>query len=758
MSTAVSDMETAFTDAAGRSADFVGSYSGDIGGQNLVPGVYKWGSGLLITKDVILTGSAMDVWIFQIAQNLIMSSGARVLLAGGALAKNVFWQVSGYADLGTTAHIEGVVLSLNKITLENGASVKGKLLSQKAVTLIGNAVSDSDIIVQNNGNSISGMKFNDLNGNGIKDAGEPGLQGWIIKLEQPLGTPIWAATTAVDGSYSFTDLSPGTYYVSEVAQSGWIQTFPTSPNYYTVTITEGNITLIILKDFGNYQNKYSISGMKFNDINGNGVKDAGEPGLRNWKIELRDATGALITNTVTGSNGSYSFTQLPPGTYYVSEVAQSGWIQTFPTSPNYYTVTIDNTNVTGKNFGNFLPSPPPPPPPPPPTPTPPTPVPQFTFIKEGPSEVYWGETVTYTIHFTNIGGDTTNVIVKDYLPAQAEFVDASPVYDYNKDSGTVTWKFDKFNNGGEENLWLKVTLKGVCGTYEINKATLEAENLGEILESEVTTKVLCIAGIPVYHQNFFSGYPDKTFKPERSISRAEVASSVGRALGLPYLDVSSPTFPDVLSTFWASGNIEEVYKEKLVIGYPNGTYGPDRYLTRAEAAMVFFRLLGLQPVYSSKPTFSDINSSYWAYGAIEAIAKAGIIVGYPDGTFRPDQHTTRAEYVTIACRSLFRRGPFKGIAMNNPYPDVKSTYWAYDYIMEASIPHVIVNPERLDVLIVIPGKKIPIYYEGPGSIITVPELGSTILAIVPVDGLTPTGADPAPRDVTVKIIVKGGLP
>jgi hypothetical protein len=267
--------------------------------------------------------------------------------------------------------------------------------------------------------------------------------------------------------------------------------------------------------------------------------------------------------------------------------------------------------------------------------------------------------------------------------------------------------------------------------------------------------------IEVYHQNFFSGYPDKTFRPDRNISRAEIASSIGRALGLPYLeletDVSSPTFPDVTSKFWAFGNIEAAYVEKLVIGYPNGTYGPDRFITRAEVTTIFFRLMNLQELNPATPTFSDTDSSHWAYGAIEAIAAKGIINGYPDGTFKPNQPITRAEYCAIADRTL-GRGPFDASVINNPYPDLKATHWAYLYIMEASINHVVVNPERQSFLVVIPSKKIPVYSEGPSSTIIVPDLGSNVFVIVPVDGLTSTGADPPPRDVTVRIIVKGGLP
>src|SRR4029077_4446294 len=110
MTTAIGDMELAFTDAAGRAPDVTELGAGNIGGMTLASGVYKWGTGLLIPTDVTLSGRATDVWVFEIARSLTVSNAVTVHLAGGALAKNVTWQVSGLADLGTTAHFEGSIL------------------------------------------------------------------------------------------------------------------------------------------------------------------------------------------------------------------------------------------------------------------------------------------------------------------------------------------------------------------------------------------------------------------------------------------------------------------------------------------------------------------------------------------------------------------------------------------------------------------------------------------------------------------------
>ncbi len=140
LTTAVLNMMTAYTDAAGRAADYTELGAGNIGGRTLAPAVYKWGTSLLITTNVTLTGGPNDVWIFQIAGNLTQSSGIQVILAGGAQAKNIFWQVAGAANYGTTSHFEGIVLSQTSIVLKTGATMNGRLLAQSAVTLDANTV------------------------------------------------------------------------------------------------------------------------------------------------------------------------------------------------------------------------------------------------------------------------------------------------------------------------------------------------------------------------------------------------------------------------------------------------------------------------------------------------------------------------------------------------------------------------------------------------------------------------------------------
>ena len=138
MTAAISDMQTAYTDAAGRThgtganLNFLG---GTLNGNTLTPGTYTWGTGVTITGDITLSGAANDVWIFQIAGTLNVNSGKSITLAGAAQAKNIFWQVSGAVTLGTTSHFNGILLGKTGITLQTGAIMTGRALAQTLVAL-----------------------------------------------------------------------------------------------------------------------------------------------------------------------------------------------------------------------------------------------------------------------------------------------------------------------------------------------------------------------------------------------------------------------------------------------------------------------------------------------------------------------------------------------------------------------------------------------------------------------------------------------
>ena len=148
MTTAIGDMETAYTNAAGRTLpDHTELYTGDLSGKTLTHGLYKWGTGVQVSSgEVTISGTATDIWIFQIAQDLTLNNGAIVTLGGSAQASNIFWQVAGQVSLGTTVAMKGIILCQTQIVMSTGASLLGRALAQTAVTLDANAVTSPGTI------------------------------------------------------------------------------------------------------------------------------------------------------------------------------------------------------------------------------------------------------------------------------------------------------------------------------------------------------------------------------------------------------------------------------------------------------------------------------------------------------------------------------------------------------------------------------------------------------------------------------------
>jgi hypothetical protein len=213
---------------------------------------------------------------------------------------------------------------------------------------------------------ISGHKFNDRTGDGITgdDAALGGVAVNLFRdangngvLDGDDGAAVASTTTAAGtGAYSFTDLGPGTYFVREVVPTGWIQTAPAAPGYYTVIAASG--VDVADRDFANFQ-LVNISGMKFNDYNTDGDRDAGEPGIQGWTIYLYrdsdqdgqlDADDPLVAATTTGADGAYTFADLGPGEYIVREAQLAGWIQV-SVNPGPIVAT-SGASASGVDFGN----------------------------------------------------------------------------------------------------------------------------------------------------------------------------------------------------------------------------------------------------------------------------------------------------------------------------------------------------------------------------------------------------------------------
>ena len=184
--------------------------------------------------------------------------------------------------------------------------------------------------------------------------------------------------------------------------------------------------------------------------------------------------------------------------------------------------------------------------------------------------------------------------------------------------------------------------------------------------------------------------------------------------------------------------------EGIMIGDVSGTFRPDAFITRAEAAAVLLRMLKVAPFHNlTASSFKDVPATHWALGYIESMQKYGLITGYPDGTYKPDAHILRSEFTAIADRALGREisksSQVTGLGGDIRWPDVPVSHWAYLYILEASTPHTVEQANRLNRTIVLKSKTVPLFSDGT-SAVTIRKVGDVLTAIVPVDGLLPNGS------------------
>ncbi len=168
---------------------------------------------------------------------------------------------------------------------------------------------------------VSGVVFNDLNGDGVQGAAEPGISGVTIQLRQD-GATISTTVTASDGAYTFTNVLAGNYTVHQVAIEGYVNT---TPRNVAITIGAGGSAVA---SFGN-QEVGTISGLAFHDLNGDGKHNAGEPGLADIPIELWQ-DGERIYTTTTDASGTYSFSGVEAGHYSVRSGLLAGFVRTTP--------------------------------------------------------------------------------------------------------------------------------------------------------------------------------------------------------------------------------------------------------------------------------------------------------------------------------------------------------------------------------------------------------------------------------------------
>ncbi|MBI9014118.1 MAG: S-layer homology domain-containing protein [Clostridiales bacterium] len=237
-----------------------------------------------------------------------------------------------------------------------------------------------------------------------------------------------------------------------------------------------------------------------------------------------------------------------------------------------------------------------------------------------------------------------------------------------------------------------VTLNNVREGFTIIYATIQGYDIYKEIRVEVSEKTPL--GSIKFYGPYISGYPDETFQANRMITRAEIATMFARVLMLD-VDANSQlkyfknsfdevSYSDVQKDHWAYVYVEIAKKEGLLLGYADNTFDPDAPISRAEIAVVIsnaWELMGIKSSILANHMILDVDSNHWAYDAINRVYNANIVTGYNDGTFKPDEYTTRAEIV-IMINNILDRKSLKSTASS--FTDIPKSHWAYGDIESAT--------------------------------------------------------------------------
>ncbi|MBD3920873.1 tandem-95 repeat protein [Paenibacillus sp. PR3] len=275
--------------------------------------------------------------------------------------------------------------------------------------------------------------------------------------------------------------------------------------------------------------------------------------------------------------------------------------------------------------------------------------------------------------------------VKVTLPEGAVVVDAAGG---KVEGNTIVW--DIANVAGGQTGSIKLTVQWPLLEQAESDVTLQAQLSSSGIEVKASTPIHLYSDRfgELSHYRYILGYPDKEFKPNGSLTRAELAAIVARLTDNGDIAYTLP-YTDIREGHWATRYIKIASKYGLFSGYQDGTFRPDAPVTRAELAAVMARFLKINVSSSASNHFKD-TAGHWAGSIIETLYNGKFLTGYPDGSFKPNDKIKRAEAVTMINRMLYR-GPLTGLAPI--FPDMPSTHWAFGDVQEATVSHISVHNE-----------------------------------------------------------------
>ena len=306
-----------------------------------------------------------------------------------------------------------------------------------------------------------------------------------------------------------------------------------------------------------------------------------------------------------------------------------------------------------------------------------------TAVNPGDPTSPGGEDDDYTLHYVTNGGKHLSAETKS--SAWTKDYEDLPVPE--RDGYTfVGWYWDlRLTDPVRGDVKVDQTTVDLYAKWEKDGAWIDSSDVSDWLDT-------------VHHKAFLSGYPDGTFGTDQNMTRAEVAQMFYSLLLDKDVKITK-TFTDVPADAWYAKAVNTLASLGMLGGYPDGTFQPDRTITRAEFAVV--ALAFTDGGSGASCSFTDVNRSDWFYQYAAQASEYGWIGGYPDGSFRPNNPITRAEVSVIVNNMLERSADARFIDRNQDklvsFTDLTSSHWAYYAIMEAANTHTYTRDSSTEV-------------------------------------------------------------
>lgn len=283
-------------------------------------------------------------------------------------------------------------------------------------------------------------------------------------------------------------------------------------------------------------------------------------------------------------------------------------------------------------------------------------------------------TVSYVFTLVNVSPNAATVSNLTAISSQG--------YMTNIPGGTIV----TVPGDGSKTVTVEVKIPSSAANGSVDSLTLSADYSVASATGSISTSVNTTIEGELTHKPYIDGYPDGTFRPDNPIIRAETAQMLYNLFGT-YSSAYSGSFHDVSSSIWYYDAVMSMNETSVIEGYSDGTFRPENDISRAEFVAMVTRLLGLTATGNS--SFTDVPSTHWAASSIAAAEEAGLVEGYSDGTFAPEDNLTRSQAVNVI-NKMQDRVPNSSMftVSDSPFIDIiNPSHWAFYDIIEAAVEH-----------------------------------------------------------------------